>query len=94
MKLFKLRRGKSSNAPQAEVYETHSPQGPDWTKELPDNVLAKILIEVCPHAADNSLDSSEESRVDMKGCVLCDLKDLAQCALVSKQWNRVTETLL
>ena len=94
MKLFKLGRGRNANAPQAEVYATQSPQGTDWTKELTDSVLTKILTEVCPHAADNSLDSSEESMLDLTGCVLCDLKDLAQCALVSKQWNKVAETLL
>jgi F-box-like len=67
--------------------------GRDATARLPPAILQKIFIEVCPLAVDNTYDSSEESLVDY-GCALCDLKDLAQCVLVSKRWWSVAQDLL
>ncbi len=67
--------------------------GRDSTARLPSAVLHRIFIEVCPLTGDDSYDSSEESLIDY-GCALCDLKDLAQCALVSRKWWNVAEDLL
>lgn len=67
--------------------------GRDSTARLPPAILQRIFIEVCPLTVDDSYDSSEESLIDY-GCALCDLKDLAQCALVSRRWWNVAEDLL
>lgn len=65
----------------------------DYTKLLPPNVLYNILTYVCPHSLDNSLSSSEESMTE-DGCMLCDMRDLAHCTLVSKRWYNVAQPLL
>ncbi len=67
--------------------------GRDRTARLPSAILQRIFIEVCPLTGDHSYDSSEESLIDY-GCALCDLKDLAQCALVSRKWWNVAQDLL
>lgn len=65
----------------------------DLTKELPDNVLTRIFTFVCPHAVDNSYENSEESMTE-NGCMLCDMRDLAYCALVCKRWYYAARALL
>ncbi|KAL2788823.1 hypothetical protein BJX66DRAFT_249211 [Aspergillus keveii] len=65
----------------------------DLTKHLPNPVLARIFAFVCPHAVDSSYDSSEESMTE-DGCMLCDMRDLAHCTLVSKRWYPVARSLL
>ncbi|KAI9368108.1 hypothetical protein BJX61DRAFT_240848 [Aspergillus egyptiacus] len=65
----------------------------DLTKRLPPPVLARIFAFVCPHAVDSSYDSSEESMTE-DGCMLCDMRDLAHCALVCKRWCPVARSLL
>ncbi|KAL5340637.1 hypothetical protein BJX70DRAFT_102702 [Aspergillus crustosus] len=65
----------------------------DLTKSLPRPVLARIFAFVCPHAVDSSYDTSEESMTE-DGCMLCDMRDLAHCASVSKRWYPVARALL
>ncbi|KAL4805046.1 hypothetical protein BDV18DRAFT_24354 [Aspergillus unguis] len=65
----------------------------DLTKKLPPPVLARILAFVCPHVVDDSYDTSEESMTE-DGCMLCDMRDLAHCALVSRRWYPVARSLL
>lgn len=60
---------------------------------LPDEVLKRILAFVCPHTLDESYVTSEDSMTD-GGCMLCDMRDLAQCALVKKAWSEAAATLL
>ncbi|KAL2828063.1 hypothetical protein BDW59DRAFT_54061 [Aspergillus cavernicola] len=67
--------------------------GPDLTKKLPDSVLARIFTSVCPHANNSTYDTSEESMTE-DGCMLCDMRDLAHCAMVSKTWYPVAQSLL
>ncbi|KAL4960989.1 F-box domain protein [Aspergillus stella-maris] len=73
------------------------PPVPSWlgdlTKQLPPPVLARILSFVCPHAVDGSYDTSEESMTE-DGCMLCDMRDLAHCALVCRRWYPVARSLL
>lgn len=69
-----------------------SPLG-DLTRRLPDPVLARIFAFVCPHAVDASYDTSEESMTE-DGCMLCDMRDLAHCTLVSRRWYPVARSLL
>ena len=75
----------------ASQYSPHS--GRDATARLPHAILQMIFAEVCPFTLDNTYDSSEESLVDY-GCALCDLKDLAQCALTSRRWWNAAQDLL
>ncbi|KAB8218963.1 hypothetical protein BDV33DRAFT_117117 [Aspergillus novoparasiticus] len=67
--------------------------GTDYTKRLPRRVLIRIFSFVCPHTEDNSYDTSEESMTE-DGCMLCDMRDLAHCALVCKRWSIDADTLL
>lgn len=67
--------------------------GRDYTKALPQPVLGRILAAVCPHTRDNSYDTSEESMTE-DGCMLCDMRDLAHCALVCKRWALEARKLL
>ncbi|KAA8642903.1 hypothetical protein EYZ11_011296 [Aspergillus tanneri] len=99
------RKGKSIDAENAVTFEHNrrhnnplpplpvNTTGADHTKKLPPLVLARILTQVCPHAADASYESSEESMTE-DGCMLCDMRDLAHCALVCKRWFLEARTLL
>ncbi|EAW14903.1 F-box domain protein [Aspergillus clavatus NRRL 1] len=103
------RRSKShSRVGNAASYEhlriasdSHNPIPPvpsrrrqqDFTRNLPRPVLARILASVCPHAADHSYATSEESMTE-DGCMLCDMRDLAHCAMVCKQWYSEAQALL
>lgn len=68
-------------------------RGPDYTKKLPRPVLSRIFAFVCPHAVDGSYDTSEESMTE-DGCMLCDMRDLAHCALACKHWYLDARALL
>ncbi|KAI2696929.1 hypothetical protein CBS147332_8892 [Penicillium roqueforti] len=99
MGLFdKLRRSsrRSSRRSDRETPDPPSPRvnvpGRDYTKQLPRPVLALIFSFVCPHAVDNTYGTSEESAND--GCMLCDMRDLAHCTLVNKQWFMNARALL
>ncbi|OJJ44009.1 hypothetical protein ASPZODRAFT_72780 [Penicilliopsis zonata CBS 506.65] len=67
--------------------------GRDLTKALPPTVLSKIFSFVCPHALDDSYDTSEESMTE-DGCMLCDMRDLANCAQVCRRWRPEAQALL
>ncbi|KAK0264977.1 hypothetical protein B0A54_09232 [Friedmanniomyces endolithicus] len=69
-------------------------RGRDHTQRLPDPVLALILAYVCPHTQDSSYLPSERSQLDSDGCMLCDLRDLAHCAAVSRKWYAVSQKAL
>ncbi|KAH0541774.1 hypothetical protein FGG08_003796 [Glutinoglossum americanum] len=58
----------------------------DIGSKLPLPVLDKIFSYVCPHTQDESYLSSGDSTVG-DGCMLCDLRDLAQASLVCSRWN-------
>lgn len=66
--------------------------GPDQTQRLNDRIILRILEHVCPHSTDETLDGSEDSGND--GCMTCDTRDLAHCALVKRQWYGVAAGLL
>ncbi|KAF4120503.1 F-box domain protein [Geosmithia morbida] len=55
--------------------------------QLPPKVLQRIFAFVCPHACDETYETCEESASD-RSCMLCDLRDLAHCVRVSRQWRR------
>jgi len=66
--------------------------GPDQTQRLDDRILRRIFEYVCQHATDETLEPSEESGHD--GCMSCDMRDLAHCALTKRQWYGVAAGLL
>ena len=72
---------------------SYSASSYDPTKRLPPQVLSRIFSYVCPHALDESYNSSEES-ITEDGCMLCDMRDLAYCALVSKNWSAPAQKIL
>lgn len=99
MGFFKrFRRQKSPKKTEARLHnDFYSPasyayHGPDQTQRLPDAVLRRIFEEICPHAADETLDGSEDSGHD--GCMSCDMRDLAHCALSKRQWYGIAAGLL
>ncbi|KAL8783300.1 MAG: hypothetical protein Q9213_004734 [Squamulea squamosa] len=94
-------RSRLKNGDEAHVYEykastAYSPKnrtGRDCTSRLPLKLLTEILSNICPHACDDNYLSLEESMRD-GGCMLCDMRDLAQCALVSRRFLVATQTIL
>ena len=77
-------RGSSSAGP----YGNRSP-----ITKLPNNVLEQIFAYVCPHVRDYTYNGLEDSMQD-GDCMLCDLRELAQCALMRRQWADVVQKLL
>ena len=82
---------------QSRTHDVHLPRTvppiPGRGVILPDDLLKRILAFVCPHTRDESYVTSEDSMTD-GGCMLCDMRDLAQCALVKKAWSEAAATLL
>ncbi|KAJ5500824.1 hypothetical protein N7463_008074 [Penicillium fimorum] len=90
-KLRRSSRRSGTTDPPSPRVNVNVP-GRDYTKYLPRPVLARIFSFVCPHAVDNTYGTSEESASD--GCMLCDMRDLAHCSLVSKRWFLDARALL
>ncbi|KAF2267259.1 hypothetical protein CC78DRAFT_559009 [Lojkania enalia] len=93
----RFRRQKSPKHKEAarlrdDVYQPAPYTGPDCTRRLDDKILRRIFEEVCPHTADETYDGSEDSGND--GCMSCDMRDLAHCALVKREWYGVAAGLL
>ncbi|KAL8858622.1 MAG: hypothetical protein Q9178_004916 [Gyalolechia marmorata] len=103
MKFLQHIRSKSrlKNGDDAQIYEYKAPTafsprnrtGRDGISRLPLKLLTEILSNICPHACDDNYLSLEESMGD-GGCMLCDMRDLAQCALVSRRFLVTTQTIL
>ena len=102
MGLLKHFRSKSRlrNSPEAASYDRSvplpsapRPSSRDCTARLPPNVLENIFSYVCPHTRDLSYLPSEESQIG-DGCMLCDLRDLSNCARVSRKWYASAQKLL
>ncbi|KAJ5919570.1 hypothetical protein N7454_009405 [Penicillium verhagenii] len=86
------RRSRRSVTPATEPPTPPHSTGRDATRKLPRAVLVRIFGFVCPHALDNSYDTSEDSMTD--GCMLCDMRDLAHCTTVSRRWFPEAHALL
>lgn len=61
--------------------------------KLPEKLLTRIFIYVCPHSQDETYETCEQSSLD-DCCQWCDTRDLAHCARVSKKWRNVTVRVL
>ncbi|CAD6452471.1 9296f058-1431-4cd4-91ed-68d0faa4fff3 [Sclerotinia trifoliorum] len=69
-----------------------TPRGSSITK-LPDKLLERIFILVCPHSQDETYETCEQSSLD-DCCPLCDTRDLAHCAQVSRRWRNTAVRVL
>ncbi|OJD12620.1 hypothetical protein AJ78_06825 [Emergomyces pasteurianus Ep9510] len=82
-------------------HNRHNPQyssyryGParDYSQKLSPEILSRIFSYVCLHVLDDTYNSSEESMTE-DGCMLCDMRDLAHCALVCRKWYSPAHHLL
>ncbi|ORY19283.1 hypothetical protein BCR34DRAFT_472423 [Clohesyomyces aquaticus] len=96
MKRFRSKQKlKEKDQSQLRQYDFDSPAvytGPDCTARLDDKILRRIFEYVCPHTLDGSYDASELSNTE--GCMTCDTRDLARCALAKRQWYGVAAGLL
>lgn len=105
-KLFKLRsKSKKKPPPEKDHYRRlrkpcydyePAPVGQDRDAhpgKLPVAVLEKIFAQVCPHSHDETYDAHEDSDV-VGACAMCDLRDLAHCAAVSKRWREAASNVL
>ena len=103
MKFLKHIRSKSrlEDGVEAQGYDPYAPtpaapygrNHPSPISRLPVKILEEIFASLCPHTRDESYSTSEESMID-DGCMLCDMRDLAQCALVCRQWTETAQDLL
>ncbi|KAK3325371.1 hypothetical protein B0H66DRAFT_588150 [Apodospora peruviana] len=50
--------------------------------------LNNIFGWVCPHSLDETYETCENSSTEDGACMLCDLRDLAECVLVCKPWRK------
>ncbi|KAF2455661.1 hypothetical protein BDY21DRAFT_262392, partial [Lineolata rhizophorae] len=88
----RLKEKKKSDADHAPADLAIRP-GADYIARLGEPVLRRIFTLVCPHTADDSYEPSERSMIG-DGCMLCDLRDLSNCARVRRQWCRPAQELL
>ena len=93
-------KSKLKNAPpEASTYAYQDPSsskrcgGGSPTSKLPSQVLGEIFAHVCPHVRDDTYIKLEDSMQD-GDCMLCDLRDLAHCTLVNRQWADDGQKLL
>ena len=76
----------------APPYATPRARGSSIAK-LPDKVLERIFTFVCPHSQDETYETCEQSSLD-DCCPLCDTRDLAHCARVSRKWRNMAVRVL
>lgn len=73
-------------------YKSLTPRfSPNPTAQIPIVLLEELLSYCYPQ--DDNYSSCEDSMAD-GGCMLCNLKDLSQCALVSKRWSEAAQNVL
>jgi hypothetical protein len=103
MKFLKKLRSRSRGKEQPE-YAARSDiarnvpayQAPPWTdliNKLPAPILERVFGFVCPHSQDDTYESCESSAVE-DACMLCDMRDLAQCTRVSRRWRKLAANVL
>lgn len=73
--------------------ETPPPGAAQLIAKLPPPILERVFSYVCPHTQDETYESCEQSAVE-DTCMLCDLRDLAHCARVSRRWRVLAANVL
>jgi hypothetical protein len=94
MKWFKKKKSRTFEPvevlPRSNSLAPHGtpPVSSQLLAKLPGPLLERIFSFVCPHTQDETYESCEQSAVDVGDtCMLCDLRDLAHCAQVSRKWR-------
>ncbi|KAF8861231.1 hypothetical protein BDZ45DRAFT_282307 [Acephala macrosclerotiorum] len=101
MRWFKKGKKKASvNGQEQHVSRSYNPvYTPPATAHsqivatLPGPILERIFAFVCPHTQDETYESCEQSAVE-DTCMLCDLRDLAHCAQVSRRWRTLATKVI
>lgn len=84
----------SSNSPfRFDAAGYSRPSTVNCIDRLPAPLLERIFALVCPHAHDETFETCENSAIE-DTCMLCDLRDLAQCAKVSRRWRKLAANVL
>ncbi|QSZ32622.1 hypothetical protein DSL72_002201 [Monilinia vaccinii-corymbosi] len=89
-KLIRSHTNRATNPTYRAPYST--PRGSHIIK-LPDKLLERIFILVCPHSQDETFETCEQSSLD-DCCPLCDSRDLSHCAQVSRKWRDIAVRVL
>jgi hypothetical protein len=97
MTIFKRFRSKpqanEEARPRVNGYHISAPLPANFTAQLDKKILTRIFGFVCPHTLDTSYQVLDE--VDLGDtCMLCNLRDLAQCTRVCKAWHDPAMTLM
>ena len=97
MKWFKKKKSRTfepvHDAPRSSPQHGTPPVSSQLLAKLPGSILERIFSFVCPHTQDETYESCEQSAVE-DTCMLCDLRDLAHCAQVSRKWRTFATNLL
>jgi hypothetical protein len=98
MKLFRTRKkkpevGTDQDFTRRLAHNGAPPVSRELLAKLPPAILERIFSFVCPHTGDETYESCEQSAVE-DTCMLCDLRDLAHCAQVSRKWTTPALNLL
>ncbi|GAM84031.1 hypothetical protein ANO11243_020220 [Dothideomycetidae sp. 11243] len=88
-----LRSPPSKTATFSRPSPAANPRGRDYSARLPPQLLERICSFICPHSVDHSYVASENSAIG-DGCMLCDMRDLARTAQVSRRWYKAAQSLL
>jgi hypothetical protein len=98
MGIFKHFRSKSKpdgDEPRnVNGYKISGPLAPNHTSRLNPQVLKRIFTFVCPHTLDDSYQNLDDVDLGDNTCMLCNLRDLAQCARVCKAWHSPATELM
>lgn len=65
----------------------------DYISRLSPDLLERVFRLVCPHSCDDTYEACEDSAVE-DACMLCDQRDLAHCARVSRAWRKTAVGVL
>ncbi|KAG0646586.1 hypothetical protein D0Z07_7549 [Hyphodiscus hymeniophilus] len=98
MKWFSKKKAKGidegfSQSLPRQQYEYGTPPASDFSARLPAPLLERIFSFVCPHAQDETYTNCEESAIG-DTCMLCDLRDVAHCAQVSRRWRKLATNVM
>ncbi|KAE8443649.1 hypothetical protein EG329_001507 [Mollisiaceae sp. DMI_Dod_QoI] len=99
MKWFKKKKSASTgqeHATSSRSFPAYTPPATNQSQivaRLPAPILQRIFAFVCPHTQDETYESCEQSALE-DTCMLCDLRDLAHCAQVSRRWRTLATAVL
>ncbi|RDL36397.1 uncharacterized protein BP5553_05749 [Venustampulla echinocandica] len=90
---FEIQRYEDKETPRFLPPYYAPPATDQVIAKLPISVLQNIFFIVCAHTRDETYETCEQSATDDL-CPLCDLRDLAHCAQVSRKWRSAASPVL